>query len=194
MYNQDSVLPLEQRGSSSLTGTEILRKQLPELFKKYNINSMFDAGANDAAWQAVTLANTILYSAGDRNPIMVKIAKTAHPHLNIIIHDITVDPLPQVDLLFVRDVAIHLNNQGKRDMINNWKSSNIPWLLITQLNYAEQNLDFEYSQDHFPFAEINWLLPPWNWPEPIASVVDTMPELPNSTRVMGLWNRNQICQ
>lgn len=193
MYIQDVVLPLEQRGSSSLTGTEILRKQLPELFKKYNINSMFDAGANDAAWQAVSLANTILYSAGDRNPSMVKIAKTAHPHLNIIIHDITVDPLPQVDLLFVRDVAIHLNNQSKRDMINNWKSSNIPWLLTTQLNYAKQNLDFEYDYRTLQFAEINWRLAPWNWPDPIASVVDTVPELPGNDRVMGLWHRDQIC-
>jgi len=192
MSIQQTVLPVEQRGSSSMVGTERLRSQLPELFKKYNINSMFDSGANDAAWQAVTLANTISYSAGEKNPAMVKIAKAAHPNLNIIVHDITVDTLPHVDLLFVRDVAIHLNNQGKHAMINNWKSSNIPWILMTQINYAEQNLDFEYDEDKIQFADINWLLEPWCWPDPIALVIDTVPELPNSTRAMGLWHRNQL--
>jgi hypothetical protein len=188
MYSQSSVLPVEQRGSSSILGTEHLRSQLPALFEKYNIKSMFDAGANDAAWQAVTLTNMIKYSAGERNPIMVDIAKSSYPNLDIRVHDITVDALPNVDLLFVRDVAIHLNNQSKRKMIQRWKESSIPWILMTQLSYATENVDFEYSQSHFPFAEINWLLSPWSWPAPTESLT----EMPGGTRYMSLWHRDQI--
>lgn len=188
MYSQTVVLPVEQRGSSSILGTEHLRSQLPALFEKYNISSMFDAGANDAAWQAVTLTKLIKYSAGERNHIMVDIAKSSYPDLDIRVHDVTVDALPQVDLLFIRDVAIHLNNHSKREMIQRWKESSIPWILMTQLSYATENLDFEYSPDHFPFTEINWLLPPWSWPTPTES----LSEMPGATRYMSLWHRDQI--
>jgi hypothetical protein len=189
MYSQTFVLPVEQRGSSSILGTEHLRSQLPALFEKYNIKSMFDAGANDAAWQVVTLTNIIEYSAGEQNPVMVNIAKSLYPNLDIRVHDITIDALPHVDLLFVRDVAIHLNDQSKRKMIQRWKESSIPWILMTQLSYATENVDFEYSQDHFPFAEINWLLSPWSWPAPTESLT----EMPGATRYMSLWHRDQIC-
>jgi hypothetical protein len=188
MYEQPSVLPVEQRGSSSIVGTEHMRSQLPALFERYNINSMFDAGANDAAWQSVTLANIIEYSAGERNPVMVDIARSAYPLVDIKVHDVTADPLPSVDLLFVRDVAIHLNNHYKREMIQRWKESSIPWILMTQLSYVTENLDFEHSNTQFPFADINWLLPPWSWPTPTESIT----EMPNSTRHMSLWHRSQI--
>jgi len=188
MYAQTSVLPVEQRGSSSVKGTEYIRQQLPALFQKYNIQSLFDAGANDAAWQVLTLTNLIKYSAGERNQSMVEIAKSNWPELDIRVHDITTDTLPDVDLLFVRDVAIHLNNRSKAQMIKNWLSSSIPWILMTQLSYATVNVDFEYSEDRFPFAEINWLIAPWYFPQPTAC----LDEMPGGTRHMMLWHRDQI--
>ena len=189
MYSQITVLPVEERGCSSITGTEHLRSQLPALFAQHNISSMFDAGANDAAWQAVTLPKIVKYSAGELNATMVAIAKSTYPDLNIVVHDVTVDTLPQVDLLFVRDVAIHLNTKSKYEMIQRWKESSIPWILMTQLSYATENTDFEYLPDRsVQFVNINWLLPPWSWPEPVASIT----EIPNGDRYMSLWHRDQI--
>ena len=42
--------PEHQRGMSSIAGTEQLRSNLMQLFKKYSIHSLFDAGCNDCAW------------------------------------------------------------------------------------------------------------------------------------------------
>lgn len=50
MYFQESVIPVTERGPSSVEGTSYLMDQLVPLFKKHNIASMFDAGANDATW------------------------------------------------------------------------------------------------------------------------------------------------
>lgn len=190
MYLQESVIPVEERGASSFEGTRYMLEQLPDLFRKHNITSLFDAGANDAAWQVQTLAKLIKYSAGDHNPRMVELAKAASPELDIVVHDIRKDSLPIVDVLFVRDVAIHLNNRNKRLMIDNWLRSGIPWILMTHINNIQENKDFEHHDTDFPFAEINWKLPPWNFPEPIDFVVDMWPD---SYRYMALWHKDQIC-
>lgn len=190
MYLQSVFLPVEQRGFSSITGTEFLTGQLPALFKKYNINSIFDAGANDCSWQKSTLAKMVkTYYAGDHNLIAVETAKSYG--IESVVHNVVKDPFPSVDALFVRDVAIHLNNNYKKQMIQNWLDSKIPWLLITQSNGVIENKDFQYLDNEFPMGEVNWTLPPWNFPTPVDFVVDLWA---NSTRHMSLWNREQICQ
>lgn len=187
MYFQESVIPVEQRESSSIKGTAYLVSQLPALFKKHNITSIFDAGANDSAWQKDTLTKLVKYSAGDHNPIMVELAKKSN--IDSIVHDVRIDPLPNVDALFIRDVAIHMNNYNKKLMIQNWLNSNVPWILMTHIDNIQENMDFEHADDKFPFAEINWKLSPWNFPEPVDFVVDLWP---NSYRYLALWNRSQI--
>lgn len=188
MYLQQSVIPVEERGSSSIKGTQYMVEQLTTLFRKHNIESIFDAGANDCAWQHLTIANLINYYAGDHNPIMVDIARSYG--INAIVHDVRVDSFPTVDALFIRDVAIHLNNSNKKLMIQNWLDSKIPWILMTHINDISENKDFEHTDDEFPFAAINWKLPPWNFPEPIDFVVDLWP---GSQRYMALWHRDQLC-
>lgn len=188
MYFQSGVLPVEERGASSTKGTQYMVSQLPELFKKHNISSIFDAGANDCAWQRMMITKLIDYSAGDHNPVMVDIARASG--IDAIVHDVRTDPFPKVDALFIRDVAIHLNNANKRLMIQNWLASGIPWILMTHIDNISENKDFEHTDDEFPFAEINWKLPPWNFPEPVDFVVDLWPD---SHRHMALWHRDQIC-
>jgi len=190
MYFQDSVSPVDQRGASSMYGTAHMLSQLPALFKNHSITSIFDAGSNDCAWQIQTLAKLVNYSAGDHNPKMVAIAKASNPELDIIVHDIRTDPFPNVDAVFCRDVAIHLNNYNKRLMIGNWLKSGIPWILMTHIDNPNENKDFEHTDTEFPFAEINWKRSPWNFPEPTDFVIDLWP---GSCRHMALWHRDQIC-
>ena len=199
MYDQDSVIPVEERGSSSVNGTSYLRSQLPQLFDKYGIKSMFDAGSNDAAWQAQTLAHMIEYHAGERNPAIVDIAKKHSPEIDIVVHDMTQDPFPMVDLLFVRDAAIHMNNFYKHALITNWLNSNIPWILITQINNCAVNTDFKQVPGEWHFANVNWYLAPWNFPPAHDQVEDLTPDAIQKQgthiklqRLMSLWHRDQI--
>jgi hypothetical protein len=172
MVYQSAPPPVEQRGSSSIAGTEFLRSQLPALFDKYKICSLFDAGAGDCAWQAVTMIHLVDYCAGEANLNLVTQGKNNFPDLNLCVHDLVQDPLPCVNLLFVRDVAIHLSNNQKKSMLSNWIQSEIPWILMTQLEYVVENTDIDLSKDQFPFAGINWKLPPWNFPEPVDQILE----------------------
>jgi hypothetical protein len=149
---------------------------------------MFDSGCNDCAW-ASRWEDSILYSGGDISLSMVSEAWNNFPHLDVILHDATTDPFPAVDVIFSRDVAIHLNDGDKKKLINNWLLSGVPWLMITQDETVDENRDFEYD-DRFPLAPVNWCIRPWNFPVP----VDRVYEIKNSARgrCMALWHRNQI--
>jgi hypothetical protein len=113
-----------------------------------------------------------------------------YPGLDVILHDITTDPLPQVDVLFVRDVAIHLNTADKVCVLRNWLDSGIPWLLITHDEYEQQNRDFEYVEEQFPLGWVNWSLAPWNFPDPVDQIYEI--DRNESGRCMALWHRDQL--
>ena len=183
----DGLPPLEQRGSSSIKGTEILRSQLEGLFVKYNINTMFDAGATDASWQWLTLTKLVNYSAGELRPEVVDYAKIAYPGLNIVQFDITKDSLPDVDLLFVRDVTIHLDNEQKEKFVSIWLSSNVPYLLISHHADLTENKNVDLNLPS-QFAEVNWCIDPWNWPTPLENLWEMNP----GGRSMSLWSQSQI--
>lgn len=203
MYKQSYVEPVDNRGSSSVIGVTHLCNQLPALFKKYNIKKIFDAGANDAAWQIQTLSHMVEYHAGEHNADIVSKAKLKNPELSIRQHNVTTDLLPAVDLLFVRDVAIHMNNFYKKQLLTNWLSSSIPWLLITQMSNTKINYDSDQTDkfhdesvvrpEHWYFAEINWQLHPWNFPCPMDKVEDgeQITSKPIE-RFMYLWHQDQL--
>ena len=181
------------RCASSRKETSQLRDDMVALFEQYNIKSVFDAGCNDTAW-ARELNTYVKYSGGDISPGPVAEAWNWRSDLDISIHDCTTDPFPSVDCILSRDVVIHLNQADRQRFINNWLSSRVPWLLVTQQREVIKNQDFEYSEDRLGESQINWQLPPWSWPEPreiIQEVVDTIPGKAIG-RCLALWHRDDI--
>lgn len=176
------------RGGSSMDYTKKLRNELPGLLNKYSIQSIFDAGCNDCSWMS-TLIDNLDYYGGDVSINMIVDLQQRHPELKVLHHDATTDPFPPVDLLFIRDVTIHLNYTDKKKVIENWLSSKIPWILVTHDDDENTNLDFDYA-DGFPWAQVNWEKDPWNFPKP----TDVIYEIGTYGRCMALWHRDQICQ
>jgi len=180
LYTSDRVRNSES-GASSVQGTVNIRQGIENLFAQYNIKSMFDAGCNDCGWMSKVVDNTnVVYQGGEISPDMIDYVHKKFPNLMVQVHDATTDPFPQVDLLFIRDVAIHLNNTDKKKLWQNWLDSNIPWILIThnkEINPNNKpptdefysNKDLEYSQP-FPEAMANWELEPWCFPAPVNQV------------------------
>lgn len=176
-----------ERGASSVGYTSHIRDNLWPLFEKHKITSMFDGGCNDCTWASL-LDSRIKYSGGDISPSLIERAKTQYPHLDVTVFDITTDKFPHVDVLFVRDVTIHLNDSDKKRFLENWLDSGIPWLLTTTEPVQKTNMDFVYSPDQFPFEFLNWQAKPWSFPNPVDRIV----EQPGYTRCLALWNRSQF--
>ena len=190
-YSPDQTRNSES-GASSISGTHNLRPKIQNLFKKHNIKSIFDAGCNDCGWVS-RLQDYLFfeYHGGDISLAMVADVRRRVPELDVQVHDATTDPFPTVDLLLVRDVAIHLNNQDKRKLWQNWINSDIPWILITHnleiREGFEINNDIEYGST-FPHASANWEMEPWKFPPPL----DIIWEYGENGRALGMWHQNQL--
>lgn len=187
LFDPDQQARDENRGGSSMEHTAKLRQELPLFFKKHNIQSIFDAGCNDCSWMS-TLIDNLDYYGGDISRPMVTDLQSRYPDFNIKLHDVTTDTFPSVDLLFVKDVTIHLTTADKKKVIQNWLGSGILWIMVTHDEF-EDNLDFNY-EDGFPFAFVNWERAPWIFPKP----TDVIYEVGSAGRCMALWHRDQICR
>lgn len=191
-YRMSTQPSIDDRGSSSLAGTQRLRDDMLTLFEKYGVRSIFDGGCNDCKW-AHSMAQYIDYHGGDIAPGLIAEAWATYPSLDIQIHDITSDPIPPVDLVLIRDVTIHLNNADRSRVIKNWLDSNVQYLLITHNMDIDQNHNFEYESE-FPVSMVNWCLAPWNFPPPRDFVVEAVTRSGNDApgRVLALWHRDDI--
>jgi SAM-dependent methyltransferase len=186
LYYSPIIQAGQDRGASSWDYTRKMRDEFPDFVNRHGIRSMFDAGCNDCSW-SFKLAELVDYQGGDISLAMVAHAWSTKPWLDVKVHDVTSDPIPCVDLLWVRDVAIHLNNRDKHRMLANWYQSRVPWIMLTQIPEAEHNIDFDYA-DGFPWAAVNWQQSPWCFPDP----VDYIREQPEGERRMALWHRDQF--
>jgi hypothetical protein len=158
-----------------------------QLGQQYNIKSMFDAGCNDCSW-VMPLMSSFDYRGGDISAALMADTWSSRPNLNVVLHDATTDPFPPVDMLFIKEVTIHLNNEDKRKVIKNWLSSGIPWLLITHDDAYVVNQDFDYNQVDFPEASVDWTQAPWNFPPPREMLY----MFGGPGRGMALWHRDQL--
>lgn len=174
-------------GASSVKDTAHIRKYISDIINQYQIKSMFDAGCNDCNWMHF-FHQLVDYRGGEISLGLVADVWRRRPDLNVCLHDITTDPLPNVDLLFVRDVSIHLNNSDRSKLWNNWFRSQIPWILITHNPEVFVNEDIEYTQQSFPFSPVNWNIDPWNFPLPMVKLDEYSP----GGKCLALWNRDQF--
>ena len=177
-----SIPPDSERGTSSTQRTREIFNDLNNFFVRHGITSMFDAGCNDALWIR-NLGLSVSYQGGDISATALD--KARGTGLDVVTHNIVYDPIPACDLLWIRDVMIHLSNADRKRVLANWISSGIPWLMMTQID-GVTNQDIEYSMDRFQTTETNWYADPWRFP-PGRDCVYEM-----GSRKMELWHRDQI--
>lgn len=116
-------------GSGSTMGNTVnIRRELPELFKKYSVQSIFDAPCGDGNWISQTRLG-VLYSGGDLVPAYVSSAVSKG--LPATQFDIRSTPFPEVDLWLCRACLYHLPILDIQLSIDNWVNSSIKYLLVT---------------------------------------------------------------
>ena len=172
---------------SRVSGTVDLRIKLEELFQRHHIRSIFDAGCNNCNWMKL-LSQFVDYHGGDISLATVAQVWQRYPELDVILHDITTDPIPAVDLLFVRDVTIHLDHADKTRLLQNWSRSSIPWILVTHYRDMLENQQQQYRPGELLVDLVHWQIAPWLFPAP----VDVVDEYGAGGKCMALWHRDQL--
>ncbi len=186
---------------SSLSYTENLRRALPVLFERYQIRSFVDAPCGDWAWMQHVDLDGIDYTGLDISSSLIAANTAAHVRdgVSFAVADITSDELPSADLFMCRDCLFHLKFWLRWEFFRNFEASGSKYLLMTS-NSVETNRNVS---ENGAFRKFNPTKPPFNFPEPIETIVETaefddagamvMTSPRGGHRSLGLWSRAQVC-
>ena len=173
---------------STLENTKGIREWLPKLFSQLRVMKLLDAPCGDFNWMSRTDLYGIEYIGVDYDAThcaWVR-ARESQPSKfkpyskTSVTMDICREALPSADLMLCRDFLQHLPNLSVQDVLNNFKASNIPWLLTTSHDNSE-NVDITNAG---MFRRLNLTVGPFSLPAPRKSIPD------GDGRILGLWHRN----
>ncbi|HQQ87825.1 MAG TPA: class I SAM-dependent methyltransferase [Smithellaceae bacterium] len=155
---------------STLENTESLRFKLPELIKKYSINSILDIPCGDMYWMRHIDLGNIQYMGGDIVDDIIQANQKNFGNVNTTfkVLDLVQDELPRVDLILCRDCFIHLKLKDILSALANIKNSGSKYLLVS--TYIQCNSNHELGIDFW--RPINLRLQPFNLPEPLEIIED----------------------
>jgi SAM-dependent methyltransferase len=176
---------------STLAYTENLRRELPALLEKFEIQSILDAPCGDYNWfRFVERGAGVRYIGADvvEDLIRRNREKYAGPDTDFIKLDITRDRLPAADLWMCRDVLFHFSFRDVFLSLQNFLRSDIKFLLATSHTECAANADILSGQ----FRLLNLELEPFNLPAPIAGIDDWIEGFP--IRKMCLWRREAVAE
>lgn len=175
---------------STLAYTENLRRELPKLFEKFAIRSVFDAPCGDFLWmRKVVRASTIDYTGGDIVlPLIEGLqAKDTSGRVKFIHIDLTKEALPFADLMICRACLYHLSYADTRRVLENFVASNIPYFLTTTHKGNFQNSDITTGY----YRLMNLFAAPYNFPRDVLFRIDDW-KAPGPQVEMCLWSRAQV--
>lgn len=161
---------------SELAPTKNLIKFLPHILMERGVRKIADLGCGDFFWmQHVAFNSGISYFGGDSVEELIKTnqEKFGSDQYTFAVHDIINDPIPEVDLVLVRDVFFHLKIDDIKLALSNIKSSGARYLLATTHD-SKDELDKYYEEavncEIIPgeFRPVDLTIEPFNLGEPEA--------------------------
>ena len=186
MEDQDSI----SGPGSSLGNTEAIRKQLPDLFKNFEVSSLLDVPCGDFNWMRLVDLNGVEYIGGDIVPELISrnAERYEKNQVRFMQIDLTHDDLPNVDLILVRDCFIHLANRDIVKALRNIQRSGIKFLLATTYPEHHKNIDIVTGQSR----PVNLDRPPFNFPKPIKLIREGLSNSEYTDKSLGLWKVSEI--
>ena len=168
--------------------TQDFRQLLTNTLRGLNCTSILDAPCGDYNWMKAVDLEGITYQGADIVPDLITQCQTNYPGVSFQVLDITTDPLPKADFWLCRDVLFHLSNEDIAKIIDNFKNSDITYFGSSHFPQASINPDAE--SDPLTYRFINLTKSPFNLPEPIKVIKDSIRGFPD--RWLGIWEKSQF--
>lgn len=178
---------------STLYQTETVREVIHNIIKEFKITSILDAPCGDFNWMKHMNFGEVSYLGVDIVESVIKQNKEKYKSNNIDFDfkDITVDYLPQKDLIICRDCLQHLSLNNVKKALNNFKKSGAAYLLVNFYTNTSGNWNISNGD----YYRINLLLDPFNLPKPIVIYNENQPKEASVQRQdvsLGLWKLDDI--
>lgn len=176
---------------SDLAQTEVVRRELPLLIKEFSLKSMLDIPCGDWYWMKEVIVN-IDYIGADVVPEIIEHNHKLHAkgRRNFVVLDIIKDELPTVDLIFSRDLLVHLSFVDIFSALRIVKKSGARYLLTTTFCDRDSNIDIQTGK----WRPLNLQKPPFNFPEPERIINENCTEGGGiwSDKCLGLWRISEL--
>lgn len=155
---------------SSLDQTRIVREELPRLCTELGITSLLDVPCGDVHWMQHVALPGVRYIGADIVPQVVADNRTrfAGTGREFIAFDLVRAPPPRVDLIFCRDLLVHLPFRDALRALENCRKSGATWLLTTSFTERTENADLAGSD----WRPLNLALAPFNLPQPARLILE----------------------
>jgi hypothetical protein len=144
-------------------------KSLDFIIREWKIKTLNDAPCGDFYWMPLILGRfpRIEYRGFDIVSEMIEWNKQRYPDYDFQTTDVTINILPQADLIFCKDLILHLRDKDVAATLRNFKRSRSRFLLITNMTGCKNSeLNSSLPGD---FRHIDLLAEPYNFPTPIWS-------------------------
>lgn len=178
------------KGSVCGTGSELkevepILEKLPELFEEYNIKTILDAPCGDFNWMPKLDYNFENYIGIDIVDELIEqnIKKYKTDSRDFISANLIEADLPKTDLIFCKDLFIHLTNEDIIKVLKNFKKSGSKYLLTTNYGNIESNKNIPTAS----YRKIDLTLAPFNLCEPITSIPEK-----EKNKYLSLWNLQEL--
>jgi hypothetical protein len=167
--------------------TVTIRAELPEFVRRHSIGALLDAPCGDFHWMRhVPWPAGFKYIGADIVPDLVIENRRKYPGFEFMELDVLCDPLPDVDAWLARDLMIHFPDEAIRHALNQFRRSNIRYLLATTYPNARQNTDIKYGQ----VRHLNLCAAPFGLPRPFTILHED--DDPDTGRVIGVWRHSDL--
>ena len=156
---------------SGLAATESIRRQLPSLLTKLNVEILLDVPCGDWNWMAHVDLPVQRYIGGDIVPSLISANNTRYgrPDREFKVIDLCVDALPAADLLLCRDALLHFSEADIWRTIANIKRAKITYLAATTFTATVANTN---QATGLQWRHLNLQTTPFQFPEPLHVIVD----------------------
>jgi hypothetical protein len=150
---------------------------------------MLDLPCGDLEWMSKIDLSQVKYTGADVAPSLINHLTANFPTKEFKTINITTDALPRVDLIFCRDLFVHLSNKDIKAAIQNIKSSQSTYLSTTTFSRRERNGDLPYFSRGIAWRTINLQVKPFKFPQPISWIDEKCTEGKGSyaDKLMAIW-------
>jgi hypothetical protein len=170
---------------SGPAATENVRRELPELFRRFEVRTLLDSPCGDFMMRDV--AKTLdRYIGVDIVPDLIQrhSATFGSETISFLCADIAADPLPQTDAILCRDCFIHLPTRMIRAALRNFRSTGARYLFLSSDHEALPYHNIAIGS----FRVIDFTQPPFCFPTPIA----TIREDAKGSRQLCMWKLSEL--
>jgi len=170
---------------AELKRTVSIRVELREFVRRHSVQSLLDAPCGDFHWMRhVEWPSGFRYIGADIVGDLIVDNRQKYPCVEFLELNVLHDRLPSVGAWLARDLMIHFPDQAVRAAINQFRQSNIGYLLATTYPNARQNTDIKFGQ----VRHLNLCAPPFGLPPPFEILRED--DDPDTGRVIGVWRRS----